>query len=655
MRALRVLCLLSPGLPAARADAPAGPVVATAAGKVRGVKAAAHTDAFWGIPYAQPPIGLRRWEPPRAARPWNGTRDATKPGPKCIQMGTPMFGSPAVDYDQVTAYMGVAATDPGNVAQSEDCLTLNVFAPAVANSSAGHRCAPPACNVCAECCHAWIAPGADCEACFSASCAPNGTAPAPQARPVLLWVHGGAYENGYGADSLYNGTAVIEAAVEAAGAEPPVVVTVNYRLNVFGFLGSAELANASADGATGNFGLQDQRLAMHWIRANIAAFGGDPARVLLFGESAGAGSVAAHTVMPRSVGAGLFHRAILESGGYSVWDAHGLRTAQKTFDELAGLLCPAAAAGPLLDCLREKDTATVAIMAQLLPKPCNPEFCCKWAPVVDGVELTAHPYQLVQTAGRARVPVLLGSNRDEDQSFIGQELFYNLSADGFASWASDLYNFSDLQQKEFAALYPAAAFPRTYEYSPHWWAAIRAASDQDMVCPARRGARRFAGPGGPDPEDPEASRGAWLYSFTRPRNGSEVVQHGAELEYVWRQLSALRPPTGTPADEALSSALLQYWLNFAQAGDPNGARPALAGELGDPAGAAALPYWPRFEDGLPRGDVTMKLDVGEGLLPELERAAAECAWWDGNDPCFLRLNASVAEQRRAQRHGCGNL
>jgi len=178
----------------------------------------------------------------------------------------------AVDYAQVQAYMGVSAA--GQAPQSEDCLFLNVFVPAAGNGSSARRCDPPRCNVCAQCCHAWIAPGKDCDECFRASCngtagtdagadadadADAGTGAEQHSRrlPVLLWIHGGAYEGGTG--SSYNGSAFIEAAAGSSG-EPVIVVTTNYRLNVFGFLGSAELANSSADGSTGNFGLQDQRL-----------------------------------------------------------------------------------------------------------------------------------------------------------------------------------------------------------------------------------------------------------------------------------------------------------------------------------------------------------------------------------------------------------
>lgn len=242
------------------------------------------------------------------------------------------------------------------------------------------------------------------------------------------------------------------------------------RLNVFGFLGSTELANASHDGSTGNYGLQDQRMAMEWVQKNIHAFGGDKKRVMIFGESAGAGSVAAHTVMPKSIGEQtngqpsprLFSRAVLESGGYSVWDAHGLNTSQQTFSQLAGLLCPSSSNETLLRCLREKDTATVALMAQLLPKPCNAEFCCKWAPTVDGVELPEHPFALASqprshSTGVAHtgLSILLGTNLDEDASFVGQNagpLYWNMTESDFAKFAKGLYNFSATQIKELKSL-----------------------------------------------------------------------------------------------------------------------------------------------------------------------------------------------------------
>jgi carboxylesterase type B len=210
-----------------RLGAEPGPVATILTGKLRGVHASAYTDAFWGIPYAEPPVGALRWQPPRVAASWNGTREATHPGATCIQMGTPQYGDPAVSYDQVEGFMGKDPTEwmPGvTVAQSEDCLYLNVFTPAAApNASETAVCTPPKCNVCAECCHAWIQPGKDCEECYHDSCldddvstrsqAANASTP-PHLLPVLLWIHGGAFENGAGSMSLYNGTRIIDMIAE---------------------------------------------------------------------------------------------------------------------------------------------------------------------------------------------------------------------------------------------------------------------------------------------------------------------------------------------------------------------------------------------------------------------------------------------------------
>lgn len=232
------------------------------------------------------------------------------------------------------------------------------------------------------------------------------------------------------------------------------------------------------------------------------------------------------------------------------------------------------------------------------------------------------------------VALLLGSTRDEDASFVGEQLYWNMTAKDFEQWAHDLYNFTTEQRAELTSLYPEFAFPRSAYYSPWWWATVRAASDQDMKCPARRGARWFAA----------ANASVWLYRFVRPRNGSETVPHTAEVPYVWHDLGAVGPPTGTDADIELSDELVRYWRSFAAAADPNG----------NGGGGEQGPAWPRYELG-PRGDVTMQLDVGAGLVPLLESDVANCAWWERHDPCFLHGNATAAEWRTAAELGCGNL
>ncbi len=217
-------------------------VVETASGKVRGLRK--DGVAQWrGIPYAAPPLGALRFLPPRPVAPWAGERDATRFGPIAEQPrdpGTAMLSG----YSE-------------KVAMSEDCLVLNVYSPA--------------------------ADGAR--------------------RPVLVWIHGGAFVMGSGSQPLYDGSSF-------AARHDLVVVTLNYRLGVLGLLYLGELAGEPY--REGNVALLDQIAALRWVRENIAAFGGDAARVTVMGESAGATAIAHLLGMPAA--RGLFDRAILQSG-----------------------------------------------------------------------------------------------------------------------------------------------------------------------------------------------------------------------------------------------------------------------------------------------------------------------------------------------------
>eukprot|EP01052_Picozoa_sp_SAG31_P045620 SAG31_NODE_8401_length_1458_cov_2.197204_1_plen_370_part_00 len=256
---------------------------------------------FLGIPYADPPVGPLRWKPPRTANlteRWNGTLPCSEYRPRCIQMGTPFSGEPAVDYEQLQAYMGVHSDGDPIPGQSEDCLYLNVYTPlhTVApgngtNNSSGHICGPLTtdCNVCPTCCHSWIAPtGAACDACFKASCNDGFRSgpPPTELLPVMLYIHGGAYEAGTGSDQ--NGTALVSfspgAVVVTIQCElsillpaPSIHLTYDLavledRLNVFGFLGASQLRNRSdGSNSTGNYGLLDQREAMRWVKKHSAS------------------------------------------------------------------------------------------------------------------------------------------------------------------------------------------------------------------------------------------------------------------------------------------------------------------------------------------------------------------------------------------------
>jgi para-nitrobenzyl esterase len=215
------------------------PVVELASGRVRG-SVEGGLSIFRGIPFARPPVGPLRFGPPQPPGPWAGVRDATTFGPAAAQS--------AIDVEYVPGFSlweGIGPT-------SEDCLTVNVWTPGLTGR-----------------------------------------------RPVLVWVHGGAFLKGAGSQDLYDGQTL-------ARRGDVVFVTFNYRLGAFGFLGLDE------DGFAANAGVLDQVAALEWVAEHAAAFGGDPANVTVMGESAGAISVAALMTMPRA--AGRFHRAVAQSG-----------------------------------------------------------------------------------------------------------------------------------------------------------------------------------------------------------------------------------------------------------------------------------------------------------------------------------------------------
>ncbi|MEO1963992.1 carboxylesterase family protein [Hyphomonas sp.] len=197
-------------------------------------------DVFRGIPYAAPPVGSARWTAPGPAPAWEGVRDASSFGPACIQPPVP---ETSLYYDP-----------PAET--SEDCLTLNVWA------------------------------GADAET-----------------APVIVWIHGGSLRIGSSAEPMYDGSEFADRGV--------VFVSINYRLGVLGYLAHADLSAEAPDGVSGNYGLRDQIAALQWVRDNIHAFGGDPSNVTIVGESAGALSVSYLLTSPQAEG--LFHKAIIES------------------------------------------------------------------------------------------------------------------------------------------------------------------------------------------------------------------------------------------------------------------------------------------------------------------------------------------------------
>lgn len=248
--------------------------VVTKKGAIQGMPAAdPRISVFRGIPYAQPPVGALRFCAPVPAEAWEGVLDCREFGP------IPMQDVPGADPEEF--YSKEWHVDP-NVPMGEDCLYLNVWTPAKS----------------------------------------------PEEKlPVLIWILGGGFQCGYSSEMEFDGERMARRGI--------IVVSMNYRVNIFGLLAHKELSAETPDGPSTNFGLLDQMAAMQWVQENIEAFGGDAGNVTIAGQSAGAGSVLNQIVSPRTEG--LFHRAIMQSGGglraRSVGPLKNKRAAEQTGEE----------------------------------------------------------------------------------------------------------------------------------------------------------------------------------------------------------------------------------------------------------------------------------------------------------------------------------
>ncbi len=419
---------------------------------------------FKGVPYAAPPVGPLRWRAPQPAGLWSGERDAGQVGAICIQ--PPANGDPGV----------------GPLPMSEDCLTLNVWAPA-------ERAGP---------------------------------------RPVMVWIHGGGFNNGSGTAALYDGTNLAKRGV--------VVVTINYRLGRLGFFDHPALAAERAPGeAGGNYGMMDIVAALEWVRDNAAAFGGDAGNVTVFGESAGGAAVTRLMISPRA--RGLFHRAVVQSG--------------LGRDSGVPLDAPSAIGGPSLQDRGAAFARTVgattaadlrAVPAEALLRPA-PNFYGGDNLVIDG-QVVAEDVEAAFAAGReAPVPLIIGTNSAEFWWIRPSEISpYGAIDDALTS-------------QERVDLY--AAYGGEEGYRAH------VVSDLAFNEPARHLARLHARNGHP----------TYLYRFdVVPDSNPEPsggATHASERPYVFDNLHTVGRPMGA-RDERAAKAMADYWTAFAATGDPNG-------------------------------------------------------------------------------------
>ncbi len=479
-----------------------GPVeVRTTRGTLRGT-ASGGIAAFRGVRYAEAPAGARRFAPPRRAEPWEGVAPALEFGPACPQgMGSALPpGAPA----RSPVFGGLFG--PGAHGTDEDCLRLNVWTP-----------------------------GCDGER-----------------RPVLVFVHGGAFRLGTSTAPTYDGSGL-------AARGDVVVVTLNYRLGALGFLHLPELGAA-------NLGLLDQVAALEWVATEIAAFGGDPAAVTVFGESAGAKSVECLLAMPAA--RGLFRAAVLQSTYAPSMDAGVAETFASTVADAAGVGDDQRA---LVDL--PVDTLLTAV-AQVQLRSGPNLWSSGIGPVVDGAVLPQDPLAAVGSGSVPPVPLIVGTNLDEARLFGSMAPgWLDISEDALEERLGlVLAGVPDAPAaREVATVYRAARSSRGQGCEPPdivYAAQTDRLFRQHSIALAEAHARHQ-----PD---------VWMYLFTRPAlsDGRLGACHALELPFVFGTLEGPTAPlTGTDAAASeLSAAMQDAWLSFARSKVPE-------------AGVG----WPRYE------------------------------------------------------------
>ncbi|CAM5291127.1 carboxylic ester hydrolase [Streptomyces abikoensis] len=404
----------------------------------------------------------------------------------------------------------------------------------------------------------------------------------------MVWVHGGGFTGGSGSE--YD-------AGQLAARGGAVVVTLNYRLGALGFFGHPELGDAPS------FGLADQQAALRWVRANAARFGGDPHNVTLFGESAGAISTCAQLTSPTA--AGLFHKAVLQSGSCTTtfprgaiapgMPAFAFAEPEKAVQDAgaaaaARLGCPGPGA---LDCLRGMGAEKLVTpeLSQLFSKP------------VYGNALLPEAPDRALTAGRFhRVPVVQGSNTDEMRLFVGMSLdTYPLRNE--RDYRARLTDSFGTSAGAVEAQYPLSAYPTPALA----WSALL--TDATFACGSYRANQALAGRV-PTYAYEFADRDAPLVEGIPVRSGFPYgASHAFELAYLFTAFPLQKPLT--EAQVALSDRMTGYWTRFARTGDPN---------------APGAPRWPLFRE---RDPLTLSLAPGAGGIRPFDFGAAHhCAFWE---------------------------
>ncbi len=492
-------------------------------------------EIFAGIPYAQAPVGALRWRPPQPPEPRVEAFVADRFSDVPVQ-GTSTFFTRALSRIVEVPLEGTLL-NPYPV--SEDSLTLNIW---------------------------------------------RGTTPASAELPVLVYIPGGGFQTGSGALPLYDGAAL-------ASRGELLTVTINYRLGVLGFLSHPDLAAESGDDASGNYGILDQIAALQWVRDNIAAFGGDPERVTIAGQSAGGESVCILGATPLTEG--LVHGIIAGAGACMGTTGDTERDDQsdtRAVAEDAGLRLSEALGGATVAEMREMSVERIEAAADSLGD--------HWRPSVDGHVLERPPPETYATGRQLDVPILVGSNADEASLALAAPP--STDVDDYRAEVYDTYGDA---ADRFLELYPGDTREQVLD------SRLQAETDKIMT----RGMYRWA-----QLHSRTAVSDAYLYFFSHvpPERGLEKfgAYHGAELMYAYDNLGADNDADYTEADHRLRDLMSSYWVNFVRTGDPNG---------------PGLPLWPSVEHA---PDDVMEFGDGNGAMTPRPRPDAVDFWMDYDGP-----------------------